>query len=191
MQDAFFTWKNVVSVKEWRKGWKTAENGWSQSVTSHLPLLEGAIKMHQKTMVNRAKSDKLKAQILREKKDSLMAQAVAYYLDEKSKNLERKPPSLRHVCQIFSDDYYSRTRLRIKLDHNTLSRLAKGGIMKSKSNARKSWLTYEEQEVVLKYVIEMARCGFPLSPHRLHEHAEMILRAHFGDKFLEDGLGVN
>ena len=63
--------------------------------------------------------------------------------------------------------------------------------MKSKSNARKSWLTYEEQEVVLKYVIEMARCGFPLSPRHLHEHTEMILRAHFGDKFLEDGLGVN
>jgi hypothetical protein len=109
-----------------------------------------------------------------------MAQAVAYYLDEKSKNSQGKPPSLRHVCQTFSNDYYSRTRIRIKLDHNTLSRLVKGGITQSESNARKSWLTYEEQEVILKYAIEKAHHGFPLSPRRLHEHAEMILRACFG-----------
>lgn len=42
-------------------------------------------------MVNRAKSDELKAQILRGKKDNVMAQAVAYYLDEKLKNSQRKP----------------------------------------------------------------------------------------------------
>lgn len=118
-----------------------------------------------------------------------MAQAVAHYITEKSKNAEGKPPSLRHVCQTFSNDYYSRTCRRINLDHNTLARLVKGGITKSESNAKKSWVTYEEQEVIVKYVIAMAHRGFPLSPRRLREHAEIVLRARLGDKFPEDGLG--
>jgi len=140
-------------------------------------------------MVNYAKSNMLKAQIMRQQKDNLMAQAVEYYIAEKLKSTEGKPPSLQHVCQTFSNDYYSRTHIQINLDHNTLARLAKGGVTKLESNARKSWLTYEEQEAVLKYMIEMAHCGFPLSPHHLHEHAEMILRACLGDKFPEDGFG--
>ena len=139
-------------------------------------------------MVNRAKSNALKAQILRKQKDNLMAQAVEYYLAEKSNN-SKNVPSLRHICQTFSDDYYSRKLVRINLDHNTLARLAKGGITKAESNAKKSWLKYEEQEVILEYVIEMARRGFPLSPHRLKEHAEKILRARLGDKLPETGLG--
>ena len=118
-----------------------------------------------------------------------MAHAVEYYLAEKSKNTEGKPPSLRHVCQTFSNAYYSRTRVPINLDHNTLAGLAKGGITKSESNAKKSWLTYEEQEVILNYAIAMARRGFPLSPRRLREHAEIILRARLGDEFPEDRFG--
>jgi len=50
-------------------------------------------------------------------------------------------------------------------------------------------VTYKEQEVILKHVIAMGHCGFPLSPCRLCEHAEMILRARLGEKFPEDGLG--
>ncbi len=140
-------------------------------------------------MVNHVKSDALKTQIIRKRKDNLMAQAVAYYLEKKSKITEGKPPSLRHICQTFSIDYYSRKHIQINLDHNTLRRLVRGGVTRSESNAKKSWLKYEEQEVILEYVIEMARRGFPLSPRRLREHAEIILRGRIGDKFPEDGLG--
>lgn len=142
-------------------------------------------------MVNHAKSDSLKRQIARKVKNNLMEQALALYQTEKSKPDGEKSASLRKVCQIISEDYYSRTGKRIKLDHNTLSRWEKGGTSLTDHNAAKSWLTHEEQLVIVEYVLEMARRGFPLSPKRLQEHAEKILRARLGDTFREEGLGKN
>ena len=144
-----------------------------------------------KTMVNHAKSDTLKRQIARKVKDNLMGQALALYQAKKSKPAGEKSASLRKVCQIISDDYYLRTRKRIILDHNTLARWEKGGISLTENNGRKSLLTDDEQQVIVEYILEMARCGFPLSPKRLREHAEKILRARLGDAFREEGLGKN
>ncbi|KAH9079561.1 hypothetical protein EDB83DRAFT_2198848, partial [Lactarius deliciosus] len=129
--------------------------------------------------------------IARKRKDNLMAQAVALYQAEKAKLTGGKPASLCAVCQIISDDYYSRTQIRIHLDHNTLARLSNGGRSLTEANGEKSWLTSEEQDIIVQFVIESARRGFPLSPKRLREHTEYILRAHLGDKFPEDGLGKN
>jgi hypothetical protein len=123
--------------------------------------------VNDKTMVNHAKSDELKRKISRDVKDNLMAQAIALYQKEKSKPAGEKSASLRKVCQTISDDYYSRTRKRVNLDHNTLARLAKGGTNLTDHNGKKSWLTYDEQQVIVEYVLEMARRGFPLSPKRL------------------------
>jgi len=142
-------------------------------------------------MVNHAKSDALKRQIARKVKDNLMAQALTLYRTEKSKPFGIKSASLRKVCQMISDDYYLRTKKRINLDHNTLARLEKGGTSLTDHNGRKSWLTHDEQQVILEYALEMARRGFPLSPKRLREHAENILRGRLGDAFCEDGLGKN
>ncbi|KAH9010736.1 hypothetical protein EDB84DRAFT_1229869, partial [Lactarius hengduanensis] len=144
-------------------------------------------------MVNHAKSNALKSQIARKQKDNLMAQAVALYQAEKAKSTggAGKPASLRAVCRIISDDYHSRTQIRIHLDHNTLARLSNGGRSLTEANGEKSWLTSEEQDIIVQFVIESARRGFPLSPKRLREHTEYILRARLGDKFPEDGLGKN
>ncbi|KAH9009830.1 hypothetical protein EDB84DRAFT_1240814, partial [Lactarius hengduanensis] len=142
-------------------------------------------------MVKYAKSNALKSQIARKQKDNLMAQAVALYQAEKAKSTGGKPASLRAVCRIISDDYYSRTQIRIRLDHNTLARLSNGGRSLTEANGEKSWLMSEEQDVIVQFVIESARRGFPLSPKRLREHTECILRARLGDKFPEDGLGKN
>jgi len=79
-------------------------------------------------------------------------------------NSQGKHPSLCQVCQTFSDDYYLRTHIQIKLDHNTLARLTKGGVTKSESNAKKSWLTYEEQEVIVDYVIAYRKGTSWVSP---------------------------
>jgi hypothetical protein len=142
-------------------------------------------------MVGHAKSNALKSQIARQRKDNLMAQAVALYQAEKAEPAGGKPASLRAVCKTISDDYYSRTQIRIHLDHNTLARLSNGGRSLTETNGKKSWLKNEEQDIIIQFVIELARRGFPLSPKRLREHTEHILRARLGDQFPEDGLGKN
>ena len=55
----------------------------------------------QDLMINRAKSNALKTQILRKQKDNLMAQAVEDYLAEKSNNT-KNVPSLQRICQTFT-----------------------------------------------------------------------------------------
>ena len=142
-------------------------------------------------MVNHAKSDTLKRQIARKVKDNLMTQALSLYQTERSKPSEGKPVSLRKVCQRISDDYYSRTKKRINLDHNTLARWEKGGTSLTDHNGKKSRLTYDEQQVIVEYALEVARRGFPLSPKRLREHAEKILWARLGDSLCQGGLGKN
>ena len=142
-------------------------------------------------MVNHAKSDVLKVQIERKKKDNLMAQAVALFHAKKMDSNTRKPMSMRKLCQLVSDDYYERTHKQIHVNDSTLARLVKGGLTRTESNGKKSWLTKEEGDIVVDFAIVVARRGFPLSPKRLREHAEHILTARLGKRFPETGLGKN
>lgn len=48
----------------------------------------------------------------------------------------------------------------------------------------------EEAEVVIENTLELAARGFPLSPRRLREHANEILKARLGEDFPEGGVGV-
>jgi hypothetical protein len=82
-------------------------------ITSHLPISEclPGEEAHKDTMVNRAKSNTLKTQIARQRKDNLMAQAVAHYQAEKAKALGGKLTSLQAVCKAVSDDYFARTQI--------------------------------------------------------------------------------
>ena len=120
-----------------------------------------------------------------------MAQAVAFYHAESNKKPGKKPMSLQMVCKSVSDDYFACTKICVPLDHKTLLRLASGGITLTESNSKKSWLTKEENEVIVQFTIDMAHHGFPLSPKCLHEHAECILRHCLGDRFPDTGLGKN
>jgi len=142
-------------------------------------------------MVNHAKSDALKAQIQRKKKDDLMAQAVALSHAKETDPNTGKPLSLRKLCQIVSDNYYEQEHKQIHLDHNTLARLVKGGVTRTESNGKKGWLTKDEGDIIVDFTIVVARWGFPLSPKRLREHAENILVARLGKRFPETGIGKN
>jgi hypothetical protein len=142
-------------------------------------------------MVNQAKSNALKAQIQRRKKDDLMAQAVALFHTKEEDPNTGKPFSMRKLCQFVSDDYYKREGERIHLDDSTLARLVKGGTTRTETNGKKAWLTNEEGNIIVDFTIEVACRGFPLSPKRLREHAEHILGARLGKRFPETGLGKN
>jgi hypothetical protein len=70
-----------------------------------------------------------------------------------------------------------------------LAHYGKGGVTLTQSNGKKSWLTAGEDETIVKFTIKMAQCGFLLSPKKLKEHAEAILRHRMGQDFPEKGLG--
>jgi len=117
-------------------------------------------------MVNKAKSQELKKQILRKEVDDLKSYAAKIYVEEQERSLaagERKK-STRQICQDASDTHFAATGRRIPLHHTTLARHGKGGVTLTQSNQKKSWLTVGEDETIVKFVIEMAQRGFPLSP---------------------------
>ena len=122
-----------------------------------------------------------------------MAHAVQLYNSQSTDNTQAtgKTLSLRAVCTSVSNDYFTKTNIQIFLSHKTLSRLCQGGTTRTESNKKKSWLMESEQDIIVEYAIDMAHRGFPLSPKRLREHAEMILRARLGKKFPEKGLSKN
>ena len=142
-------------------------------------------------MVGVAKSQALKTQILRKEADDLKAHAVGLYAAEDRRTLEpgQKKKSLRQICKDASDAHFEATGRRIPLAHNTLARHVNGGVTLTLSNRDKSWLTANEEESVVNFAIEVAQRGFPLSPRRLKDHCEAILRHRLGCKFPETGLG--
>ena len=142
-------------------------------------------------MVNKARSNKFKKQNLRKEVDDLKAYAAGLYVAEQQRLLApgEKKKSSRQICQEASDAHFIATGRRIPLAHNTLARHGKGGITLTQSNKQKSWLTAEEEENIVKFTIEMAQRGFPLSPRRLKEHCEAILQHRLGAGFPERGLG--
>jgi hypothetical protein len=142
-------------------------------------------------MVGIAKSQALKKRILRKEVDDLKAYCVKLYAAEQERLLTpgEKNKSLRQICKDASDAHFAETGRRIPLAHNTLARHIKGGVTLTESNRRKSWLTAEEEVIIVNFAIEIAQRGFPLSPRRLRDHCEAVLQHRMGNKFPEGGLG--
>jgi hypothetical protein len=142
-------------------------------------------------MGNKAKSQELKKQINRKEVDDLKAYATKIYITEQQRPLAigEKKKSSRQICRDVSDAHFASTGRRTMLHHNTLARHGKGGVTLTESNGKKCWLTAEEQEKIVQFAIEMAQRGFPLSPKKLKDHAEAVLRHRLGIDFPEKGLG--
>jgi hypothetical protein len=140
-------------------------------------------------MVNKPRSQALSRQIWRKEVDDLKAYATKLYMTEQEKPPGEKKKSACQICKEASDTHYAETKRRILLAHNTLARHGKGGLTLTQSNAQKSWLTADEEENIVKFAIEIAQRGFLLSPRRLKDHCEAILRHRLGSGFPEKGLG--
>ncbi|KAJ3817604.1 hypothetical protein F5880DRAFT_1628169, partial [Lentinula raphanica] len=134
------------------------------------------------TMVNKAKSQELKARIVRAEKDDLEKEAVVQYLQEQSRELgkDEKRKGARQICEEVSKKHFTETGKLIKLNHATLISHSKGKTTMSEFNRTKQHLTPEEEDMIVKYVIDMAERGFPLSPRRIREHAFKILHSRLG-----------
>ncbi|KAF9012024.1 hypothetical protein BDQ17DRAFT_1233319, partial [Cyathus striatus] len=93
------------------------------------------------------------------------------------------------VCFEIQEEYLKKTGVIIHLNHNTRCAMAKGGQTKAQSDATKGWFTVVEEDVLMKFAIEMANWGWPLSHGHLKEHANAILKAKLGNCFPDGGVG--
>lgn len=141
-------------------------------------------------MVGRALSDTKKKQNIHEVEEKFRLHAIAAYRLELAKP-EGKRQSSRTVARDFICLYKQETGHDLTLDHSLLCRRAVGGNMRMQANAARSWLTDEEQEIIIGYMVECGSRGFPLSHRRLWEHVNGVLQARLGGAFPIDGVGKN
>ncbi|PPQ82633.1 hypothetical protein CVT25_007561 [Psilocybe cyanescens] len=141
-------------------------------------------------MAGRTKSKWEKNYRIRHKYNDLMAQATKAYQHERKKSKKGRD-GLRKICLTFEELHFQESGERIKLCHMTLKCLAEGGSTREQANADRSWLTSEEENVVVEFVCEMAAQGFPYSHKQVKEAVDMIAGARWGDKFPSEGVGAN
>ncbi|RDB28659.1 Pogo transposable element with KRAB domain [Hypsizygus marmoreus] len=142
-------------------------------------------------MAGRAKSDTKKRQILRDAHDQLMKRAAEAYCNELAKPPGVRRRGLRTICADFERIYFAETGSQIRLSHMTLKRLAEGGRTHTEAKAESSWITEDEANILIDFIIEMGHRGFPLSHRRIKEHVDEICRARLGPKFPASGVGRN
>ena len=107
-------------------------------------------------MAGKAKSKTKKTQLQRAEHDHVMDIAIAkYHADWYSGHL-KQPRGLRGICDDVMKEWKKETGREVKLNHNTLNNLAKGGIQISTFNTNKSWPLPAEVDTVIEYAIEMA-----------------------------------
>jgi cytidine deaminase len=91
--------------------------------------------------------------------------AIDEYLQEQAKPKGKK----RGLCPIAA---------KHGVCFKTLSNLAKGGQTMSAFNASKQKLLCAEEHVLVKFILESANCGIPLSIKSIEKHADAIIAGH-------------
>ena len=84
------------------------------------------------------------------------------------------------ICQQVEDKCWEEEKVQIKISKASLSWYAQGGKnagLQAQSNAKKSWLTEKEVNVIIKFVTKVANQGHGLSLWRLEEQENEILQA--------------
>ncbi|KAF5393164.1 hypothetical protein D9757_001173 [Collybiopsis confluens] len=144
-------------------------------------------------MTNKAKSQAYHRNVAHKTMNELQEEAAQWYKDEQSRQLQNgeRRKGLRKICEEVSDMHFALMGEQIKLSHVTLKAYVQGRRTQAEYMESKQWLEPEEEEVVVKYAVEMAERGFPLSPKRIREHALQILQKRLGSLAPENGLNGN
>ncbi|KAJ3847578.1 hypothetical protein EV368DRAFT_1303, partial [Lentinula lateritia] len=99
------------------------------------------------------------------------------------------------ICEEVLNSHFAATEKCICLSYGTLINHTNGGKTISKFNQfnqSKRWLyPNKEEKFIVRYAVEMAEHGFPLSPRCLCEHANQILKHYLGSLAPENGLNAN
>ena len=95
------------------------------------------------------------------------------------------------ICTEFEHKYEREYGKSIKLAHNTLLNLAKGGKTLSQFNVEKRRLIEGEEDQLITCTLDYALCEFPMNLWQFKEHADEILHNWLGHKFPKKGVGEN
>jgi hypothetical protein len=128
------------------------------------------------SMACKAASNTLKKRVWQEEKAGCMALALKIYHEEHQQIDSKERLGLQKICKNAQKEYLAQTGIVVPVpNHNTLNNLAKGRTLpKAQVNAERGWLSEEEAETVIAYVIECAEVGFGLDHCRLKEHVDEI-----------------
>ena len=116
--------------------------------------------------------------------------AAERYKDELNSG-KVKPKSVRTICDEVTAECFQNTKKTVKLCHQTVYNRAHGKLSARDFNARKRWLSPEEEEQVIAFAIDTAKRGFPLNHHCLKEHVDEICHGREAPGFPADGVGKN
>ena len=136
----------------------------------------------------RALSQTKRAKLDAEFQETWVSIAAEQYNDEKESG-KKKPKSMRAICHEVEKECYEKTGRAIKLPKSTVADRASGKESLLSFNARKKWLTADEEEEVIDFAINSALRGFPLNHQRLREHVNRICRGRNAPGFPESGVG--
>ncbi|KIK93753.1 hypothetical protein PAXRUDRAFT_70221, partial [Paxillus rubicundulus Ve08.2h10] len=139
-------------------------------------------------MAGRPKSnDQKRCERVRDHEEA-MAYAIQLYREDEGKPKDQRR-GLRVVCRQVEEKMMKEKKY-VTLNHVTLKRRLEGGKSCQQANEEsQGWLTREEEETVVKYCLELAERGFPLTHHMLKCHVDTLLLAQLGSTFSQDGVG--
>lgn len=139
-------------------------------------------------MPGRALSETKKKQNRAAVKAAALAYATDRYLEEQEKKARGETwIGAKNIRDEVIALWKVEKKQEVKFTHQTILNHAAGRPTRADANAKRSLLTPEEVEVVITYIIEVGRQGFPLSHRRLKEHVDEILCARLGQDF--EGVG--
>jgi len=145
-------------------------------------------------MPGRPKSQTKKSQIHSEKQEEALTDAIKVYLENQQKpedSEERK--SLRKICKEVEEEWQEKKGYRnVRVARDTVQRRLQGGRSCHQFNMEtNSWLTTDEEKLLVIFCLDYAARGFPLNHRTLKLHVDNILRARLGNDFPESGVGKN
>ncbi|KAG1717920.1 hypothetical protein EDB19DRAFT_1921662 [Suillus lakei] len=132
-----------------------------------------------------------KKQLTNQEKERAITAAVKAYNIEQDKPKEEQR-SLWKIWKDVKEDWLTKHKKHIIINHNTVSQRLKGGQSSYQFNMEtKAWLKPEEEDMVVSYCLDLASRAFPLNHKTLKIHVDAILQAWLGDDFPEGGVGIN
>ncbi|KAG1794525.1 uncharacterized protein BJ212DRAFT_1291921 [Suillus subaureus] len=113
--------------------------------------------------MRRPHSQTKKKQLDSQEKERAITAAVNAYNNEQDKPKEEWR-SLQRICEDVKEDWFTKHKKHIVVNHNTVSQRLKGGQSCHQINMEtKAWLKPEEEDTVILYCLNLTSRAFPLN----------------------------
>ena len=143
-------------------------------------------------MVGRAYLKAKKKQILSERQEEAVAEAIRIIHEEEEKP-EGERRSRQEVCWVVEAEWRQKAGCgEVTVSHDTVKRRLNGKQSCQQFNMEQNaWLTLEEEEQIVNFTLDCAARGFPLDHKSLKHHVDAVLHAQLKKEFPHPGVGKN